>query len=210
MKLLPSGILTLVADGRVLLRAIKLIFNLLKLFKTLKNKIMWNKIKLFIHQIITKLENDFESYITKYVVPTIAVLNEVKKAIDNPVVDWAAKLAGIPGFAEIKAFLDKAIPQAVLALGIIQVDLTPKVGSDGKPIPLTIDDYLNALVTYLQAQPAMTQAGVLTELAGFITKIAHGTLTQAQAVLIVKSAEVKLEEEAATATPVAEVAPEVK
>ncbi len=198
MKILPTGIFALCTDGKLLLRAIKLT---IKIVITLKNKKrMWTKIKLFIHQIITKLENDFESYITKYVVPTINVLNEIKKAIDNPIVDFGAKLAAIPMFPEVKAFLDKAIPEAVLALGIIQVDLTPKLDADGKPIPLTTADYCNVLITYLQAQPALVQAGALTEIAGFITKMAHGTLTQAQAVLIVKSAEVKLEEEAATAT----------
>lgn len=162
---------------------------------------MWNKIKLFIHQLITKIEGDFQSYITKDLVPTIKVLNEVKKAIDNPAVDLMAKIAAVPGFTEIKAFLDEAIPKAVLALGIIQVDLTPKLDGEGKPIPLTMADYLNALVTYLQAQPVMVQTGTLTQIAAFIAKLTHGVLTDAQAVLVVQSAVVKLEEEAAKVNP---------
>lgn len=191
MKILPSGIIALIADGRIILRIIQLIINL-------KNKTMFTKIKYFISQLISKIELAFEGYITKYVVPTINFLDEIKKAIDNPIVDFGATLAGIKLFPEVKAFLDKYIPEAVLALEIMHTDLTTKPDANGELTAPTLADYCNALITYLQSQSPAMQEATLAKIASLITKFANGKLTDSQATAITSAVYAKMKDEAAT------------
>jgi GTP:adenosylcobinamide-phosphate guanylyltransferase len=158
---------------------------------------MYAKIKFYFHQMFAHIELLFENYITKYLVPTIDVLNEVKKAVDNPIIDFAATLAGLKVMPEIKAFLDEWIPKAILELQITAQDLKPILDDKGNPLPITTAQYLSVLRDYLASVSPALQEAALAKVAAIVAKAAHGSLTTSQAVAVVGVAYAKLKDEAA-------------
>jgi hypothetical protein len=193
MKIMPHGLCALIADGSLILRAAKL---LVKLFKTLKNKkTMFAKLIYDFHFILNKIELFLNKAISRYAIPSINFLEEIKKIIDNPIVDFTViTIAKLPFAEEIKAFLDKAIPQAVLALGIMQVDISAAPGQTP-----TTDDYIKALVQYLQEQPTELQDAALAKMASLLVRAGDGVITASRADSMVQIAYTTLKEKALAA-----------
>ncbi len=160
---------------------------------------MFKHFRFQVQQILIRIEAVFSGTISKYVEPAITVLNEVKKAIDNPTVDFIAEIAKIPFVPEVKAFLDKAIPEAIIALKI--VDLKPTLSDpsnpNSAPIPLTANDYLKSLLVYLQSLSAPAQSAILVKVASLMVKASHGDMTEAVADTLVQNAYIELKTKAA-------------
>lgn len=183
---IPDGFLTIVADG-------KIVFYIIKLFINLKNKIMFPKLLYYFHLILFKIESGLNKAISQYAVPSIDFLNEVKKIIDNPVVDFALlDIAKLPGAAEAKTFLDAAIPKAVEALGIMHTDITVVAGSTTP----TTQDYVKALVQFLQSQSPELQQSALAKVASLLVRAGDGAISASRADSIVQLTYTTIKEKA--------------
>jgi len=148
--------------------------------------------------ILVKFENEF-SGISKFVEPAINVLEVIKKAIDTPAAGMVATiidgLTNLPVAAEVKTWLDTAIPDAIVALEIMDVKPKPVDPADPSKgtIPLTIQDYLGSLAEYLKAQPDAVRNAIFLKLASLMVKAAHSEMTESEADLIVQATYTKMQ-----------------
>ena len=143
--------------------------------------------------VLIKAENEFSS-VSKFVEPAIAVLNVIKKAIDTPGASVVATIidgiTNLPIATEVRTWLDKAIPEAIIALQI--EDLKPKLvdptdASKGT-VELTIEDYIGSLAEYLQSSPAPIRNKILLAIASLMVKASHEAMTESEADIIVQTA----------------------